>query len=164
MLAPALERGSGCVPGGTGGSIPRPRGAGGKRGCCPTRRTMRRSCKWRTRWASATCSETEGDGAPGGGRGPQGLERQEAVIQGVLTVRLALHSGSRSTIMEASLAPVPQRDRRSPRREGKAAMEQAGRRTQVRAAPRSLLRPRRPFPQQGTFPVGERQDIQGGTS
>ena len=49
---------------------------------------------------------------------------------------------------------------RSPRREGKAAMEQAGRRTQVRAAPRSLPRPRQPFPQHGTRPVGERQDMQ----
>ena len=96
---------------------------------------MRRSCKWRTRWASAICSETEGDGAPGGGRGPQGLERQEAVIHGVLTVRPRIafreplhHHGRRPSRRSRNGIE------RSPRREGKAAMEQAGRRTQVRAA------------------------------
>ena len=42
---------------------------------------------------------------------PRGLERQEAVIHRVLSVRPTLHSGDGPAIMEASLAPVPQRDR-----------------------------------------------------
>ena len=203
MLAPALERGSGCVPGGTGGSMPRQRIHHSRRppgfpadfperlvrfkeesdlpwaeihrrldvhpetarrwrekGCCPTRRTMRRSCKWRTRWASATCSETEGAARLAGAAGRR--------VWNAKRPSYTECSASDPHCIPGAALPSWRRPSRrsrngielSPRREGKAAMEQAGRRTPVRAAPRSLARPKRPFPQQGNRPVGERQDMQ----